>query len=532
MKIWENISLIICTGVILFFNYSSAYCSWVENGQFLEQTEIIAPIIFVKISDDNNYIFTFSEDSILRKWDYQSGNILYEKKIPHWKKFDNNFTDISKDGRFVLISKFIRNQYKCSGEIIKYDVLNDSVALRIAYTFDEFFTPQSGGAPPFAFGGGISALFHSGDSSIFSFVNLDLENASVALTGRIDSWDATTGIYEFKLKGNYINNFTFSKDGLNYAYSSVVSFPYESNREPVQKIYYNDIQIDSIIGPLVFDRNNKYLISSALYWDLDNFSKVEFNNSSEFKGTRNLFMSSNNGYITAIMEKEIKFFKFPNFVFAEKIYFPESNRSRYFSSNNSDIVYGAEDGILRIVRAGIFNQNLQSIFNSNKTIYYVGDSVKFNDFSNGNPTNWLWDFGDGQKSFEQNPVHVFNEAKNYTISLIVHKDDISDTLIREEYITIKDATTSVDDKINETIFFISPNPANEYIEINFERCPTSARCWTSDKIAIYNVLGERVKNLTPTLSKGEGVLRVDISDLVPGVYFVRIENKVEIFVKE
>ncbi len=44
-------------------------------------------------------------------------------------------------------------------------------------------------------------------------------------------------------------------------------------------------------------------------------------------------------------------------------------------------------------------------------------------------------------------------------------------------------------------------------------------------------MGELVKNLSPTLSKGEGV-RIDISHLPAGVYFVKIGDKYGKFVKE
>ena len=78
---------------------------------------------------------------------------------------------------------------------------------------------------------------------------------------------------------------------------------------------------------------------------------------------------------------------------------------------------------------------------------------------------------------------------------------------------------------------ISPNPANEYIKINFERCPTSVRCRTSEIIEIYNVLGERVKSPIPNTLNPNPQFRVDISDLPDGVYFVRIDNFFKSFVK-
>jgi len=44
-------------------------------------------------------------------------------------------------------------------------------------------------------------------------------------------------------------------------------------------------------------------------------------------------------------------------------------------------------------------------------------TVQFNDTSSGNVTAWTWDFGDGQTSAEQNPIHTYANAGIYTISL-------------------------------------------------------------------------------------------------------------------
>lgn len=44
-------------------------------------------------------------------------------------------------------------------------------------------------------------------------------------------------------------------------------------------------------------------------------------------------------------------------------------------------------------------------------------SVQFTDESTGNVDSWLWDFGDGFTSTEQNPEHIYNTAGTYTVSL-------------------------------------------------------------------------------------------------------------------
>lgn len=57
----------------------------------------------------------------------------------------------------------------------------------------------------------------------------------------------------------------------------------------------------------------------------------------------------------------------------------------------------------------------------------AGDGVVFSDQSTGSPTAWLWDFGDGGSSDEQDPTHVFSAAGAFTVSLMASNDSGSDT---------------------------------------------------------------------------------------------------------
>ena len=46
-------------------------------------------------------------------------------------------------------------------------------------------------------------------------------------------------------------------------------------------------------------------------------------------------------------------------------------------------------------------------------------SVTFQDRSTGKVYRWYWDFGDGHRSRERNPVHKYLNAGEYSVSLIV-----------------------------------------------------------------------------------------------------------------
>jgi PKD repeat protein len=56
-------------------------------------------------------------------------------------------------------------------------------------------------------------------------------------------------------------------------------------------------------------------------------------------------------------------------------------------------------------------------FTMNPTNGLVPLTVQFTDTSTGQPTTWLWNFGDGSSSDTQNPIHTFNSPGSYNVVL-------------------------------------------------------------------------------------------------------------------
>ncbi len=56
--------------------------------------------------------------------------------------------------------------------------------------------------------------------------------------------------------------------------------------------------------------------------------------------------------------------------------------------------------------------------------------VKFRDLSAGNPTAWLWEFGDGSTSTEQNPTHLYPFEGAYDVRLTVSNQFGEDTIFK------------------------------------------------------------------------------------------------------
>jgi FOG: PKD repeat len=64
--------------------------------------------------------------------------------------------------------------------------------------------------------------------------------------------------------------------------------------------------------------------------------------------------------------------------------------------------------------------------------------VQFTDASQGGPTSWAWDFGDGTTSTLANPTHTYANAGSYSVSLTVSNTKGSDTSTQTDLVTVKD----------------------------------------------------------------------------------------------
>lgn len=74
-------------------------------------------------------------------------------------------------------------------------------------------------------------------------------------------------------------------------------------------------------------------------------------------------------------------------------------------------------------------------FTSDSTVSCSG-TIRFSDLSSNNPSAWFWNFGDGNTSSLQNPVHTYTADGSYTVSLAIQKNSSRDTMIKTAYIVV------------------------------------------------------------------------------------------------
>jgi hypothetical protein len=171
-------------------------------------------------------------------------------------------------------------------------------------------------------------------------------------------------------------------------------------------------------------------------------------------------------------------------------------------------------------------------FSIEKMQFKEGDTANFRILSNQYYPRFL------------NPLQSISNQFQYSPKSM--KDDSATVIIiysgLESPITFKLFGYGVITDIRETVnnnLIISPNPASDYIEITVPAdilSEAKSRNGVETSVAhprIFDLLGMEITtpHLTPTLSEGEGVVRLDVSHLSPGVYFVRVGDVVKKFVK-
>ncbi|NLA25708.1 MAG: DUF3344 domain-containing protein, partial [Bacteroidales bacterium] len=75
-------------------------------------------------------------------------------------------------------------------------------------------------------------------------------------------------------------------------------------------------------------------------------------------------------------------------------------------------------------------------FSANVTSGDAPLTVWFVDESTGAPVSWVWDFGDGGNSTDQNPEYTYETPGTYTVNLTAGNDAGTDTLTKIDYINV------------------------------------------------------------------------------------------------
>lgn len=134
-------------------------------------------------------------------------------------------------------------------------------------------------------------------------------------------------------------------------------------------------------------------------------------------------------------------------------------------------------------------------------------TVSFTDLST-NATGWLWDFGDGNTSTDQNPVHTYSPIGNYTVTLTVN--GLTDCQALYEI----DALVGIEETANNNPYIqLIPNPASSEVVIRLDR-----GLETDAELNVYASDGRLVKSTT--ITNGTTETQMPVNDLGSAIYWV------------
>lgn len=96
-----------------------------------------------------------------------------------------------------------------------------------------------------------------------------------------------------------------------------------------------------------------------------------------------------------------------------------------------------EEYDIHLCTLGVSFSSLEAGFSVNTTNGQAPLSVAFTDSTKGSPSGWSWDFGDGNRSTERNPIHTYVAPGDYTVILTVHNAAQRDAALYPALITVQ-----------------------------------------------------------------------------------------------
>ena len=155
---------------------------------------------------------------------------------------------------------------------------------------------------------------------------------------------------------------------------------------------------------------------------------------------------------------------------------------------------------------------LQANFNGNITTGQWPVQVNFTDISTGMPNSWLWQFGDGNSSIEQNPSHTYNNSGLFTISLKVCNGNICDTTIKQNYINV--LPNGMVEILSQPQLFVYPNPANGIFNLS-----VSNYSFGKMNISVFSNVGQMLYNNEVEIHR-ELNTSLNLNYLPKGIYYL------------
>lgn len=142
-----------------------------------------------------------------------------------------------------------------------------------------------------------------------------------------------------------------------------------------------------------------------------------------------------------------------------------------------------------------------------------------------NGTSYIWDFGDGMTSEEENPIHTFVDNGTYTISLTVISGICNSIVtISQEVVVIATNIENLEESFEVSIF-PNPNDGLFYFKIGCEKIQDF-------EVELIDVNGRLLDQFFIRNHRGGYTQPVDCQLFTKGIYFLKIKNEESLTMKK
>lgn len=144
----------------------------------------------------------------------------------------------------------------------------------------------------------------------------------------------------------------------------------------------------------------------------------------------------------------------------------------------------------------------------------VGEAIQFQDNTEGS-TLWVWDFGDGNQSVGQNPVHAYSSSGVYQLMVSIANSNIADCSVVYQQDIYVDVPFGIEDG---PLFNLDcyPNPANHSLNIDL-----TLDEYSEATMNLYDMFGRLL--FTNSYETNKLNEKVDVADYPSGVYHLVLE---------
>jgi PKD repeat protein len=157
------------------------------------------------------------------------------------------------------------------------------------------------------------------------------------------------------------------------------------------------------------------------------------------------------------------------------------------------------------------------------TSTHAGLAVTFTNTSTGNPSNFLWNFGDNSTSTVASPVHTYATPGIYTVTLTVSTGGCV-----TQFSQVIDFTTGTSAPATAAFdVLLSPNPATGQTNLILSGSAEGRFL----QVGLYSIDGRFIRSDRFDSLQGNS-LRLDIANLTPGMYLVKVRAENGVVMKK